>query len=279
MSDDVPPFSVELAPEWCPKVRARMPRTHGTHGQWPDRPRGELARVRARPQWMDVVECRVRFGLNVVILLACVPLIVMALIPRSRVPRAFFPSWYDTLWILRLVRGVRCARRSSPYLWLILICALARALAPRSRRAQGLDGIIGAYAAILAVVYTQGVFIYDFGIYSYIVAISIKSAYDIHMWERMKTSREIGFVFWYCMLLNRIAANNYTGNGFILILQADVLFPIALIAFEFIPFPCERFLSFQSQGFLDDFGRAVRHARAGPPRPRAGQGRSSPSGV
>ena len=122
---------------------------------------------------------------------------------------------------------------------------------------------MGAYSAILVVVYTTRVFIYDFSIYAYITCISIKSLHDFHMWDRMKTTRAIGFFFWSCMLLNRIAANGYQGVT-VLILQADILFPIIILGFECIPFPCERFLSFQSRGFLDDYDRSVRrreHAR------------------
>jgi len=118
---------------------------------------------------------------------------------------------------------------------------------------------VGAFAAVLVVTTTSRQFLYDFSIYSYICCLAIKGLHDIHMWDRMKTDREIGFVFWYCMLLNRITVNKFEGVRFI-ILQPDVLLPCILAAFEFIPFPVERFLSFQSRGFLDDFGRRVRNA-------------------
>jgi hypothetical protein len=126
----------------------------------------------------------------------------------------------------------------------------------RGAAAQGLHGLVGAFAAILAVVYTTRVFIYDLSIYAYITCISIKSLHDFHMWDRMHTPQLVGFVFWSCMLLNRIVANAYQGTN-ILLLQADVLFPTIILAFELIPFPSERFLSFQSGGFLDDWDVAV----------------------
>jgi hypothetical protein len=143
-------------------------------------------------------------------------------VPRRRMPRFMYPNWYSTLWIIRL----------------------------------GLHGLVGAFAAILAVVYTTRVFIYDLSIYAYITCVSIKSLHDFHMWDRMHTPQLVGFVFWSCMLLNRIVANAYQGTN-ILLLQADVLFPTIILAFELIPFPSERFLSFQSGGFLDDWDVAT----------------------
>ena len=52
---------------------------------------------------MDVVECNTRLALNILILAAAIPLIIAAAIPRRRMPRSMYPSWYNNLWVIRLV--------------------------------------------------------------------------------------------------------------------------------------------------------------------------------
>jgi hypothetical protein len=129
----------------------------------------------------------------------------------------------------------------------------------RRQRGQGLEGLLIVYGVYLALVGTTGVLVYDIGTYTFIYCVCTKTLYDLHMWRRIKSIREVGFVVWYTVLLLRIAANKYSGsNVAVYILQIDVLFPIVLVAFEFIPFPAYRFLSFASRGFLDSFGAPVR---------------------
>ena len=56
------------------------------------------------PQDMDVTECNVRMSLTLTMLLATLPLLVLAAVPRRPVPRALFPTWYNQLWMFRTVR-------------------------------------------------------------------------------------------------------------------------------------------------------------------------------
>jgi hypothetical protein len=53
---------------------------------------------------MDVTECKVRVGLAVAALVGTLPLLVLAAVPWRPAPRAFFPSWYNELWMFRVVR-------------------------------------------------------------------------------------------------------------------------------------------------------------------------------
>jgi hypothetical protein len=61
---------------------------------------------------MAVTECKVRLAVNILILVAALPLIAAVAVPRRRMPRFMYPNWYSTLWIIRLVRA-RLRRRAA----------------------------------------------------------------------------------------------------------------------------------------------------------------------